>query len=279
MGWRCSLAQPLLGNGSVKLTMKTKKREPRVGDLFTSPLGGHVRIEEVHPADESRATFVVFDDGSYGDWPAIRDGWLSGPLRLVTTGARTLAELEAAGELPDINDDDRTPLEKMTAERDALRERVTELEASSDMDYWRPQYFRAHNHLAFARAFAASQGRVIRELKADGSALADELAAAVAFITTLRERIEAEMAHRENVDTDLAEVLDALRGMVDRHCEGILAQPGEPKRFGVFAANADQRVAAKVLSKHGVVENWDGRYADWARDDDDAPKQVARGGV
>lgn len=195
----------------------TGPRAPQVGDVWVDPEEGFfIHIERIEGGgvwihDHAEAGFI----GGSGEPEAIGIDWIPEHFTLVATGARTLAEREAAGELPDITEDDRTPLERMTADRDALR---------AERDNMRGAYQRL-------------QARMVVQIDA-------------ALV------IDPEVAETK---VDLAEALDALRGMVRGTCMGA-AHDIDTRR--VPRMNA----ALTVLAKHGIVENWDGRYADWADD-------------
>ena len=286
------------------------RRSPLVGDVWlyvdevvhvvlarASALGGG-RFD-VESADGRRWRLTARGPGS--------DKW-----RLVSTGARTLADLEAAGELPDITEDDRTPLERMTAERDALRAerdnmrgayqrlqaRMVEAEraAAEDWDFQvrqqgeiralRAKLAKGRGDITFARAFAASQGRVIAGLKRPRcTECGDMIRPGHEGYAVTRGGDDARYTHTRCADAlnhradavaaveglppraDLAEALDALRGMVEMRCS---VEGGRIKAhsamIGLRSEYAESVTALTVLAKHGIVENWDGRHADWADD-------------
>lgn len=99
----------------MKIAMKTKPREPQVGDVWLrNGSGEHLRVLDVKrdgcvKAHSERRGHLDFDPGEMERWCVF-----------VEWKTLTLAERESLGIAPTISDDDRTPLEKMTAERDAL---------------------------------------------------------------------------------------------------------------------------------------------------------------
>lgn len=106
----------------MKLTMKKKPRAPQVGDLWRSAAGVSIYIARCIGDNELR----VSANGQALESMGVDS--LKAYCTLTSTGALTLVDREDLGIMPDITEDDRTPLGRMTAERDA---------AVADRDSWR----------------------------------------------------------------------------------------------------------------------------------------------
>lgn len=167
-------------------------RAPQVGDVWRSTAGVSIYL-----AKRIEGGFLASANGQALE-PMATDSLVT-HCKLVVTGALSLADREELGTVPDIDDDNSTPLERAHAEIERLRadrdawkataEQVVDqrdaegvssdgwregcAKLAEELDALRDELVDAMDaegkladRLAFARAFAASQGRVIAGLKA-----------------------------------------------------------------------------------------------------------------
>jgi hypothetical protein len=228
----------------MNITMKKKPRAPRAGDLWRHNTSFEVvqvlsiRADDLVMVLHGEAVVHVMPDVLTRDF-----SWRA-------QHAVTLAEREDLGIMPTITEDDRTPLERMTAERDAAvadrdswRAVANQMETQRDaavaeVRVWADEVQRMEalmevcwHKLTFAQVFAASHGRVVAGLKEDCAELVTErdgtdagIDAAIAYAA---KRIEDEAVGGRNLFTSarretLRDVADELGALSALH------QPKEP---------------------------------------------------